>query len=235
MSKRKLLLTAFIFCLMLAFLPFVPAQQASAKQTTPIYVKGNIYLYNRKSKTVNLKNVKLKKKVIWRSTDKKVARVVKTAGKYGQKATIKPGKSGYCEIYTNVNGKCYAYNIMVYKANYKKGKTKIVVTKTDFSKDRRKLTLEYRMCNGTSKFMMSHGESFFIQKQEAGKWVEVPMKDDNIVFNCMAYSVPPKVYKSETLPLESFYDLSHFTAGKYRLVKSFGRNDKNYYAVFTIK
>ena len=97
--------------------PTLLAASATKGKKTSLSLK-KITLKQGKTKALKVNNAKAKVK--WSSTNKKIAYVQKTAGKYRQKAVVKAKKAGICYIKAKVGKKTYKCKVTVKKVEKSK-------------------------------------------------------------------------------------------------------------------
>ena len=111
-SKRVL---AVLVCAVVAFaVLFAAAVSNPSYAAKPKLSKNTITLKVKKTATIKVKNAN--KKVKWSTTNKKIATIKKTKGKYRQTVTIKAGKKkGTCYIKAKIGNKTLKCKIKVKK------------------------------------------------------------------------------------------------------------------------
>ena len=110
----KRILTALICAVIAAAVLFAAAVTNPSYAAKPKLSKKTITLKVKKTATIKVKNAK--KKVKWSTTNKKIATIKKTKGKYRQTATIKAGKKkGTCYIKAKIGKKTLKCKVKVKK------------------------------------------------------------------------------------------------------------------------
>ena len=129
---------------------------AKAKKVSLSHKK--ITLKKSKTKTLKVKNVKTKVK--WSSTNKKIAYVQKTSGKYSQKAVIKAKKkAGTCYIKAKVGKKTYKCKVTVKKTGSQASPVIVYPPKEEIQVETRELSASsVNLAAGLTAVAPSHAE-----------------------------------------------------------------------------
>ena len=186
-----------------------------------------VTMYPNMTKNIKINNVS--SKVKWKSSNKKIAKVLGTSGVNGNVATIMSGKKvGTCTIKATVKGKTYKCKVTVKKD----GKISRVTLKKVIQ-TKKKISVTVKVINKSNKEMI-YGESFSVEKYTNGKWKKVEYKKDT-AFIAIAYVLLPKSSNEKTYSLDTVHNMSDFSKGTYRIrVEAFGKKAFNY-AIFNLK
>ena len=178
----------------------------------------------------NMKNIKVsgaKKKVKWKSSNKKVASIVRLNGDKNQTATILSGKkTGSCTIKAVVGKKVYKYKVKVKKNTAVSRATLVSITDSE-------ITIKF---SNSGKEDISYGNSFWFEKFENGKWNKLNVTD-SLFWTMEAYIVKSGSATTKKYSLKYLKNKDGvIEKGKYRIHTDASYKKEEYkYVEFEIK
>lgn len=206
MSRKRILLLLGLLCIvLLADYTFCVAK--NNKKEIELN-KKNLSMKIQEQCQLKLKGAN-KKKVKWKSSNKKIAVV--------RKGIVRTKGVGRCVITAECSGKKYKCVIRVKKNSLKDNnmiseKQIFLTLETDFSTSK---VIHYTIANNTDTEYLT-GKSFVLEKREGEIWKVVKMKAD-VVFTQEALIIPANEKVTLTVNLENFFD--NLTEGEYRFSK----------------
>lgn len=212
---------AFLIALVLCVTIADTASFAKSKAKPTLSENGITMWTNEFGYYISLKNAYAK--VTWKSSNQNIAKIEKISGKYGQEVFLKTGnKTGSCKITAKMKHKTYCCKVTVKKGiliqKYSGKKSKNVLEKVTQTK--KSIAVRYKMCaaayNKKKGILASYGHAIRLEKYTDGNW----RKADGLSHapsTCELYVILPKTSVSREVRLESYYDISQLTKGRYRL------------------
>lgn len=232
-------ISAFVMALVLC-IAITDTTSFAKTKAKPTLSNTTLTVWTNQGLDLSLENAS--SKVTWKSSNRNLAKIDKTFGKYNQNVSLKTGnKSGTCTIKAKIKNKTYCCKVTVKKGDivkkYSGKKSKTVLEKVTQSKH--SLVIRYKMCAAAHKKCKcppaAYGNAIRLEKYANGKWSKVPM-NVNVVFTCEMHTIAPKTSISKTIHLENYYDVSKLTEGNYRLyVNVYYPNVKDTYVNFKLK
>lgn len=228
--KRKKIGYFMAICITLVSLPpnltAIPNVQASGKIALS---KKQASITVKQKTSLKVKNAT--KKVVWKSSNKKIARIQSTSGKKKQKAVIIGRKKGKCTIIAKVGKRKLKCRLTV------KGTSTGVVTpgaigvyvKDVIEATQSSIVVDVGIFNGTKKGY-AYGIGYYFQKYVNNEWQGVE-RTDELAFPGSAVILPAQSVHTRRCSLENTKE--PLTSGRYRVYMD-GISTEDCYAEFDV-